>query len=118
MARRGSVIQAAVARYRGDAKFADYLRDTFIPDLRDSGREATADDFVAVARILSGRGWTGVRKREVPGGWARTSAGCVDFVRYLRQVGHDYRQSGYTETAKDYTTAARMILRRCPVGRR
>jgi hypothetical protein len=27
------------------AEFVDYLKDTLIPDLRDSGMEATAEDF-------------------------------------------------------------------------
>lgn len=34
------------------ADFVSYLQDTLIPDLRDSGLDATADDFDTCVRII------------------------------------------------------------------
>lgn len=35
-----------------DQVFVDYLTNTLIPDLRDSGRDATADDFEMCIKII------------------------------------------------------------------
>ena len=32
--------------------FIDYLRNTLIPDLRESGRDATADDFETAIKFM------------------------------------------------------------------
>lgn len=40
--------------WKDQADFVDYLRDTLIPDLKESGSEATAQDFqVALDMIVS-----------------------------------------------------------------
>lgn len=50
-----------MARHRTPAQvkdFVDYLTDTLIPDLKESGRDATAEDFetaVEIIKQLSGR---------------------------------------------------------------
>jgi hypothetical protein len=35
-------------------EFIDYLKDTLIPDLRDSGRDCTAADFCAAILFMEG----------------------------------------------------------------
>lgn len=36
----------------GRGEFVAYLRDTLIPDLRESGRHATAEDFLAAVAFI------------------------------------------------------------------
>lgn len=35
-------------------EFIEYLVDTLIPDLRESGRDCTADDFETAVRFMGG----------------------------------------------------------------
>jgi hypothetical protein len=48
----GPVATPALPKGQSKAAFARYLRGTLIPDLRESGRDATADDFETCLRFM------------------------------------------------------------------
>ena len=85
------------------AEFVDYLTGQLIPDLYDSGRDATAEEFETGVRIL----------QQEP-----TQAGFQDqdlrgWVRWLQNTWvPDLRADGYEGTADDVDTLIRFIAGR------
>jgi hypothetical protein len=70
-------------------EFIEYLDTTLIPDLKDSGRNATAEDFETATKLLNGK--------KVKG-WSKKS-----FKAYLQStLIPDLRESGYDSTADDF----------------
>lgn len=75
-------------------QFIYYLEDTLIPDLKESGRTATAEDFETLVKLLRA-------PTKAPGPWKST----VEFVQYLEEtLVPDLYQSDHTFTAKDFQT--------------
>ena len=82
----------------------DYLRGRLIPDLRESGRDATADDFVTctenIDRLLAQR---------LP---RRASAATKRHVAFLTDtLIPDLKESGYEFTAQDFEKCVSLIER-------
>lgn len=75
-------------------QFVYYLESTLIPDLKEGGRDATAEDFEDLVRLIK-------HPTKAPGAWKST----VDFVKYLEEtLVPDLYQSDHTFTAKDFQT--------------
>ena len=74
--------------------FREFLSETLIPDLRESGMDSTADDFESAVKYL-----TYGRDRNYPK-WKT-------FI--TKTLVPDLRESGYKETAKDFMTAVKFI---------
>jgi len=74
--------------------FREFLSETLIPDLRDSGMDSTADDFESAVNYL-----TYGKDKNYPK-WKT-------FI--TKTLVPDLRESGYKETAKDFMTAVKFI---------
>ena len=73
-------------------QFVNYLRNTIIPDTKESGREGTARDLQKCARLIANN------KKD------------AKFVRYLRTtLIPDFRASGSEGYVEDFTTCARYV---------
>ena len=81
-------------------EFIDYLENTLIPSLRDSGSEATAEEFELGAQILkSGYHPSGDSEQNL-----------ADWVSWLQNTWiPDLRQDGYEATADDVDTLIRFL---------
>lgn len=76
-------------------EWLDFLKDTLIPDLYDSGKDATAEDFERGVRMIEG-------EEDIDKG----------FALWLRDtLIPDLLESGYSETAKDFHDLAWHIER-------
>lgn len=94
--------------------FAQYLRETLIPDLRESGKDETARTFEACLFFITQpystmyRGWNGERedlKRAV-------------FIEWLEDIViPDYIESGSTCTADDFAEAVQHMKRTAHASR-
>lgn len=82
---------------RTKADFVAYLQETLIPDLRESGKDATADDFETLILFINGaRGMT-------PWVGSTRIADYRDFRGFLKgTLIPDLRESGYNYTADDF----------------
>ena len=72
-------------------EFMDYLNQRLIPDLQESGYEATARDFTVCLAFME---------------WDKGG-----FISYLVNVLiPDLRESGHHETAKDFAKAVHFLM--------
>lgn len=71
--------------------FLDFLDDTLIPDLRESGRTAPASDLRLCVSM------------------ARAGKKGAKAAAFFRRAASDYRASGSTSMAKDYARCARLV---------
>ena len=80
-----------MARRQTKADFVEFLERTLIPDLQESGAEATAQDFQICADAI------------------RENRKSKRLSSYLARVGKDYKRSGKEFTAADYKRCARLV---------
>lgn len=79
--------------------FVRYLERTLIPDLQESGREATAEDFQALAAFLADP------ELDTSHGWSLER-----FVEFLEdRLVPDLYESGHELTAQDFETGIRLL---------
>lgn len=76
-------------------EYVNFLDRTLIPDLKDSGYEATAEDFEECSRLIRA---------------GKTDDGFAGFLRHT--LIPDLMQSGRIETARDFAKCARYIRRK------
>jgi len=77
--------------------FIAYLEQTLVPDLKEEGKEATADDFESLISFMEGL--------DVVEGLPK-----AEFLDYLKtQLIPDLKESGAEETAKDFETGVAFI---------
>ena len=77
-------------------EFCRYLTSTLIPDLREDGRGATADDFMEAVKYIRSRS---------------QSWDVMEFADYLsRTLIPDLMHSGRTCTADDFRMAVEFIM--------
>jgi hypothetical protein len=84
------------------ADYLEYLADTLIPDLKESGSEETAKDFEVLADII--------KTSQMPDGADDTWANINEFREYLEKtLIPDLEESGRTATAEDFKEGIRYI---------
>lgn len=77
--------------------YISYLTETYIPDLRESGKDATADDLEDIINVLNGKQPKNFDNKEH----------LIDFLEYT--LIPDLRRSKDYETAKDFKTGLRFM---------
>lgn len=76
--------------------FIEFLEETLIPDLKESGDINLANDFKKAIRYMK-------RKTKVP------KKDKDEFLNYLKGLAADYRESGREFTAQDIETCYSFI---------
>ncbi|MBF0556375.1 MAG: hypothetical protein HQK96_17800 [Nitrospirae bacterium] len=88
---------------KGD--YIEYLNDTLIPDLKENGSTATAEDFAILMHILK-TGAIPPKGENDESEWATVE----DFRKYLEEtLIPDLKESGRTATADDFEEGLRYL---------
>jgi len=87
--------------FKNSGDFIKYLHGTLVPDLRESGHDATADDFVQAIKYM-----------RFP------NEETNDFINYLtKTLIPDLKESGHDATADDFSEAVHWIKEQMKRGK-
>jgi hypothetical protein len=92
----------SVQEYFTVTTYISYLEKTLIPDLKESGKTATAEDFETLVYVL--------RHHKLPQQDLRTWSNVDDFVGYLEEtLIPDLKESGSDAMAEDFEQGVEFI---------